>query len=448
MVSCCIIQALKKSATDLQWENSIALQLADKKTSIDAAKAQGGRLTEYAIEGVRGLRLLVTPKGVGTYYLAYTGGGKSKRLKLGRRDEMTLADAHIAAMRARIVVCEGSDPVANAQALRTSMTVASLIEAFLASPDGPATSTKDAYAYSLNKDIVPALGNLPVTEITADMVADVLDKIEARGSLVQADRTKAAISSAITWGIKSRRAIGLRVNVCRTLPSRASSNPRSRGISNIELAALWSALDGVTEPVALCARLTWITASRRSEVVGARVAELDLDNARWTIPGDTLHKGRLIEGRTKSGQPKIVPLSTEAVAMFRRAIELAGPRADYVFPARNGAEKFPHLDPHSITRAIARIRVSVGASDVNLHDGRAACRTWLRDAGYTESILNAALGHSGTSIGDKHYTASSLVFVEKQLRPALQAWSDHVVAVVGGGLAASSAESNVVPLRA
>ena len=315
-------------------------------------------------------------------------------------------------------------------------------------PDGPSTRTREEYKAGLDKDVLPELGQRPVAQITADEIADCLDRIAERGSLVKADRVKAALSSVLAFGIKSRRAKGLRVNVCRTLPSRASSNPRSRGISNVELAALWSALDGVTEPVALCARLTWITASRRSEVVGARVAELDLDNARWTIPGDTLHKGRLIEGRTKSGQPKIVPLSTEAVAMFRRAIELAGPRADYVFPARNGAEKFPHLDPHSITRAIARIRVSVGASDVNLHDGRAACRTWLRDAGYPESILNAALGHSGTSIGDKHYTASSLVFVEKQLRPALQAWSDHVVAVVGGGLAGSSVESNVVPLRA
>ena len=127
---------------------------------------------------------------------------------------------------------------------------------------------------------------------------------------------------------------------------------------------------------------------------------------------------------------------------------LAEPRAEYIFPGRNGAEKFPHLDPHSITRAIGRVRNAAGAAGVNLHDGRAACRTWLRDAGYPDSILNAALGHSGTSIGDKHYTASSLVFVEKQMRPALQAWSDHVLAVVGSKFGTASTNSNIVALRA
>ncbi|MEQ1696146.1 MAG: tyrosine-type recombinase/integrase [Hyphomicrobiaceae bacterium] len=415
--------------------------------TVAAAKAVGDRPTEYRIERVPGLVLLVQPSGIATYFLAYAAGKTRRRLKIGRREAMTLAAARIAAIDALAKVSKGADPVADANAMRTAMTVAQLVEAFLAAPDGPAKSTRAAYKAALYKDIVPNLGDVPAVELTANMVADVLDAIVARGSIVQADRTKAAISSAVTWGIKSRRAIGLQANVCRMLPARASAQPRSRGMADNELAGLWTALDQVTEPVALCARLAWITASRRSEVVGARLCELDLENERWTIPGDTMVKGRTVEGRTKSGQPKIVPLSTEAVAMFRRAIELAGPSCDHIFPAQRGAEKFPHLDPHSISRAIARLRGEAGASDVRLHDGRAACRTWLRDAGYSDTILNAALGHAGTSIGDKHYTAPSLVFIEKQMRPALQAWSSHVANAVGLNPGTSAAD-NVVLLRA
>jgi len=426
----------------------MSLPLANKATAVNAARAVDGKMTEYAIEGVRGLRLIVLPSGTATYYLAYSNARVSKRLKLGRRDTMTLAQANVAAMSALVEVSKGADPVADANAMRTAMTVGQLVEAFLAAPDGPAKSTRAAYKAALAKDIVPNLGKVPAVELTANMVADVLDAIVARGSIVQADRTKAAISSAITWGIKSRRAVGLQANVCRMLPARASARPRSRGMANSELSGLWAALDHVTEPVALCARLAWVTASRRSEVVGARLCELDLDNARWTIPGDTMVKGRTVEGRTKSGQPKIVPLSTEAVAMWRRAIELAGPGCDHVFPARHGAGIFPHLDPHSVTRAIARLRGEAGASDVRLHDGRAACRTWLRDAGYPDTILNAALGHAGSSIGDKHYTAPSLVFIEKQMRPALQAWSDHVMVTVGESSNSATAADNVVMLRA
>ena len=191
----------------------MVLALANKATAVKAAKAIDGKMTEYAIEGVRGLRLIVLPSGTGTYYFAYSVGRVSKRRKLGRRDTTTLAEVQVKAMTTAIEVSKGRDPVGDAQAMRTAMTVGQLVPAFLEA-DGPAKSTREAYRVALYKDIVPALGNVPVVELTADMVADVLDTITARGSLVQADRTKAAISSAITWGIKSRRAIGLRVNVC------------------------------------------------------------------------------------------------------------------------------------------------------------------------------------------------------------------------------------------
>lgn len=418
--------------------------------TVDAAKAVGGKATEYRIDRVSGLALLVQPSGTGTFYLVYSVGSARRRLKLGRRGTMTLGAAKIAAIEALATVAKGSDPVADANAMRLAMTVSELVDAFLDADDGPAASTRAAYRAALGKDITPTdgtgLGSVPVVELTANMIADVLDAVVARGSIVQADRTKAALSSAIAWGIKSRRAIGLQANVCRMLPARASARPRSRGMADTELAMLWSALDKVTEPVALCARLAWITASRRSEVVGARRRELDLENARWTIPGDTMVKGRLVEGRTKSGTDKTVPLSTEAVALFRRAIELAGGNCDHIFPAQRQGERFPHLDPHSVTRAVARLRGA--ATDVRLHDGRAACRTWLRDAGYPDTILDAALGHAGGSVGKRHYEAPTLAFIEKQMRPALQAWSDHVASVVGMASTGEKAASNVVALRA
>ena len=175
--------------------------LPSNAAKIAVCKSVDGKPTEYRIEGSRGLTLLVQPSGVATYYLTYAAGSARRRLKLGRRDTMSLAQARIAAMETLTTVSKGSDPVADANASRQAMTVSQLIEAFLAAQDGPARSTREAYRVALARDIDPVLGAVPVVEVTADMVADALDVIEARGSLVQADRTKAAISSAITWGI-------------------------------------------------------------------------------------------------------------------------------------------------------------------------------------------------------------------------------------------------------
>ena len=80
-------------------------------------------------------------------------------------------------------------------------------------------------------------------------------------------------------------------------------------------------------------RLAMLTGQRRSEVAGARVAELTLDGAApmWTIPGDTRRTGKVIRGRTKNRRTQVLPLSTQAVALFKHAITRAG-KSELVFP--------------------------------------------------------------------------------------------------------------------
>lgn len=418
----------------------MARELPLNAASVKSAKAIGGRPTEYRIADVPGLALMVQPTGVATYFYVYANGGTRRRLKLGRRDTLSLADARLAAIDAAGDVGRKNDPVADARARRSEMTFVQLVEAYMDAADGASASTKALYFAAIKRDVLKPLGDTPVVEINGDALADVFDEIEARGAVVQADRTRAAVSAIITWGIRSRRAKGLRQNVCAVLPTRAKSTPRSRGISDDEIKALWHALGAkreryskhdAAEPVALIVRLTWITGCRRTEVAGARIAELDLKAKRWTIPGNSSLRGRIVRGRTKSGQPKIVPLSTEAINLIERAMEIAGPDTEYLFPAGQGATKVPHIDPHSVSRAIARVRNNANAADVHLHDGRAACRTWLKDRGYPENVLDAALGHAGRSVGARHYEAPSLDFVEKQMRPAMEAWSNHVARVVG-----------------
>lgn len=415
-------------------------ELPFSAAAVKAAKSIDGKPTEYRIKSVAGLTLLCQPTGTATYYFSYRANNANSRLKLGRRDALPLADAKQKASEALVGACKGFDPVADARARRTEMTFRQLVEAYMDSADGASTSTKALYFAAIKRDVLKPLGDSPVVEINGDALADVFDEIEARGAVVQADRTRAAVSAIITWGIRSRRAKGLRQNVCAVLPTRAKSTPRSRGISDDEIKALWHALGAkreryskhdAAEPVALIVRLTWITGCRRTEVAGARIAELDLKAKRWTIPGNSSLRGRVVRGRTKSGQPKIVPLSGEAIELIERAMELAGPDAEYLFAANQSATKLPHIDPHSVSRAIARVRINANAADVHLHDGRAACRTWLKDRGYPENVLDAALGHAGRSVGARHYEAPSLDFIEKQMRPAMEAWSAHVARVVG-----------------
>src|SRR5436309_2427007 len=65
--------------------------------AVDAAAPLNGKQTEYRIEGERGLVLVITPEGTGSYYFRFTvGQGRTRRFRserIGRRDEISLHDA-------------------------------------------------------------------------------------------------------------------------------------------------------------------------------------------------------------------------------------------------------------------------------------------------------------------------------------------------------------------
>jgi integrase len=76
----------------------------------------------------------------------------------------------------------------------------------------------------------------------------------------------------------------------------------------------------------------------------------------------------------------IVPLSTHAVALFKRAVELSN-GSRYVFPAdtlrvRKGKEaRMPHIHGESVSRAMARLRERLGLDDAHVHDLRKTVTT-------------------------------------------------------------------------
>ena len=95
-----------------------------------AVKATSGRASEYRIEGARGLVLHVLSSGTATWYFHYDAEiGKlreRRKLKIGRLDEVTLAQALGEAERLRPLIRQGADPVSQKAANREALTFATI----------------------------------------------------------------------------------------------------------------------------------------------------------------------------------------------------------------------------------------------------------------------------------------------------------------------------------
>jgi len=447
----------------LRPKESFAMKLSITSKFVEALKPTGTR-QEFLDEKVRGLVLRVSDSGVRTWSLSYRNKeGDKQRYTIGRFPDFSLDEARNEGLTLKARIARNEDPAGQRRAVAVAPKDTTFRELFelrmsKAAGAGQKATVKDStigfYRGVLEakpggqRSIMDQIGDTPAGEIQTKTIVSLLDKIEARGATVQADHVKAAISGTYKWAMK-RQAVNY--NPCAGLGKRSQSRPRTRVPSEPELLALWQAgcvseedancvkrsrRVSLSEEMRLILRLAVLTGQRRAEVCGARVDELKLDgaNPRWIIPGDTTRHGKtamLIRGRTKNSSEQVLPLSRQAVALWRQA--LCSARNSYVFPARETVVKsgrvprFPHIDPHSVSTAIRRTREVLGIEDLAIHDLRRAIATWMSRNGVRPDVIDKVLNHLPQDVTRRHYNHDDL---EALVRPALQAWADYIEQLV------------------
>ena len=130
--------------------------------------------------------------------------------------------------------------------------------------------------------------------------------------------------------------------------------------------------------------------TRRSELLSARWADIDLKERTWRLP------------MTKAGRPLTLPLPAPAVAILE-ALPSHG-ASEWVFP---GSAATGHLV--EVKSAWSRIRKTAGVPDVTVHDLRRTLGSWLAGAGFSLPMIGKALGHTRAS--------STEVYARLQLDP-------------------------------
>jgi len=143
----------------------------------------------------------------------------------------------------------------------------------------------------------------------------------------------------------------------------------------------------------------------------------------------------------------VIPLSSQAAALFQRAVELSRARSNghHVFPGHgvgrhNGTWAKTHLSRHGLSSAMRDACKLAGVSDMRLHDLRKVVTTWLGERHERADVLDRILHHAPRGVTERHYNFATL---EGPVRAALQRWADHVGQITGQ---LAAAPSNVVAL--
>ena len=327
---------------------------------LNDAKVRAAKPREkaYKLTDSNRLFLLVTPSGGKLWRWNYSCDGKQKSMSFGIYPMVALVTARQKRDEARAVLAEGRDPSvvkklkieANIEASRNTFERIAREWHTTSKPQWAAVHAEDMIR-SLERDVFPSIGSLPVAELKPPKILEVLKAIEDRGSIETAKWIRQRISAVFVYAIAKGIA---ELDPAEKLS--AALKPLRRGrqpaITNLEqLRKMIDDAEGdYARPITrLALRFLALTAVRPNELRGARWDEFeDLDGAYplWRIPA-TRMKGNLDRKNELDGD-HLVPLPPQRVEVLRALWPLTG----YLL---NRAGYHGHHVPHGFRAAFSTI---------------------------------------------------------------------------------------------
>ena len=370
-----------------------------------------------------GLYLEFAPKGGKWWRLKYRFGGKEKRFSLGVYPHVTLKQARERRDEAKKLLANGIDPSVQRKASNAAVTerAANSFEAiarewFASFSRKWVKGHSDKVLRRLEHNVFPYLGARPIAEITTPELLVVLRKVEGRGAIETAHRTKQNCSQVFRYAVATGRA-----ERDPTVELRGALTPvRERHHPSITdpkaIGALLRAIVGYDGSlVTRCAlRLAPLTFVRPGELRRAEWPEFDFDKAEWRIPAE----------RMKMREQHIVPLSTQAVAVLMELQPLTG-RNRYVFPgARTNGRP---MSENTVNAALRRL--GYASDQMTGHGFRSMASTLLNEQGWHRDAIERQLAHA-----ERDNVRAAYNYAEHlpERRRMMQAWSDYLDTLANG----------------
>jgi integrase len=383
-----------------------------------------------------GMFLLV--KAAGRYWrMDYQYGGKRKTLALGVYPTVTLAKARKARDEAKVQIAEGVDPMAVKRTIKAAKLTAGdntfktlALEWHETKSGGWSVAHRETTMERMEKNLFPWLGTRPLTDIEAPELLTTLRRIESRGAIDTTHRVKSIMDNVFRYAIATGRAVrnpaaDVGVALKTTVKGHHPAITEPKRFAQM-LRDIYAYSGSYIARAAL--QIHALTFQRPNEVRDAAWSEINLDAGTWTIP-PTRMKGNL--QKKADGEPHLIPLSTQAIAVLRDLRPLTGHSAK-VFPSERG-------EGRSISENTARQALrSMGYLDHVPHGFRASARTLIREAlHYDREVIERQLSHgSDEALGGAYDRTQFLAERAKMM----QEWADYLDKLRVG--------ADVIPIRA
>ncbi|MDA3876576.1 MAG: tyrosine-type recombinase/integrase [Halothiobacillus sp.] len=371
----------------------------------------------FQVADGHGLYVEVQPTGKKVWRMQYRIGGrdgKKEKVTLGEYPAYSLVEARRWRDECRAKIVRGLSPARAKQLDKAAAaeagkdTVRVFAELWFADVVNRTNSEPRNIRRILNKDVLPAIGDMAVAEVRIEDVLKVTDAIKARGADHMALHTRNAMKRLFAYAIARGKT---QFNPAAAVEARFIATARSRDValSSQEIGRLLRGIyqSSVKRQHKLALHLLILCMVRKSELLQARWEEIDFDKAEWNIPAE----------RMKKDKPHLVPLSKQALAMFEELRALSS-GSEWVLPSRGSLKK--PIAKTTLNNVVRSLDLEV--RDFVIHDFRRTASTHLHEAGFNSDWVEKALAHEQKGVRGVYNRAEYL----SQRREMLQWWANFV----------------------
>lgn len=377
-----------------------------------------------------GMYLLVKPNGSRHWHMDYTRPVSKKRntLAFGIYPTVTITKARDRRNEARRLLDSGIDPAEHREEIKQLKrnehinTFEVLARECLAMR--ALEGKKDGeFLRRLEHDVLPYIGNKPITKFTTIMLEDeVTKRIAGRNALSVVDKVRKDLVKIFDLA-KDRSIISDNPAEKITIPKYTEGNFNAITEPDVDLVKMlrdiWDYENriGINICTAFALRLSVLTFLRPTEIRSLKWSSFKRDSKRLEV--ETLKT----DNRTNTYN-HIVPLSRQSIELLERLYLITG-SSDYVFYSPIGKE--PYLSENTVNDALKRMGYR---GKQTAHGFRATAATILNEVlGFHPDWINAQLAHVVKDQNDNSYFRVKYL---KQRVKMMQVWADYIDDLLNG----------------
>ncbi len=372
------------------------------KNLVDRAVPPAVGQTFIRDDELTGLALRVTASGVKSFVFEGRIRGRMRRITVGQYPAVTVLRAREEILKIKAAIAQGDDPADQRIEDRSEIRFRQFAELYI---ERHAKQHKISWKHDLRmiESYLSKWHTRKLSDIRSEDVVQFHTNMGSDHGHYAANRTVALLRTmfnlARDWGYFKGDNPAQRIKFFR-------EQKRERFLSPDELKRVLEALSA--EPnkywqayFLLCLLL----GPRRSELLSARWADVDLKQRQWSIP------------TTKAGRSHLLPLPEPAVTILER-LQSGIDAAEFVFPGHGATGHL--VEPKKAWR---RIREQAGVPDVTIHDLRRTLGSWLAARGESLNLVGKVLNHSNVS--------TTQIYARLSLEPVRRALEANAVQMLG-----------------